>query len=96
MTIGTHTSTERKPIMSDSAPTLGPIRRHAGVAGQLSYSVSVTYAGEPAELVTFVGSTYGGPVVLVSGQGTQLFVTDAERFGPFGPAWVRAFFGHAG
>lgn len=75
-----------------SAPKLSQIRRRNGVAGQISYSVDVTYPGEPTETLTFVGSVYGGPVVMVSPNGAQAFVTDPQRFGSFGPEWVRRFF----
>lgn len=77
-------------------PELGPIRRHTGVAGQVSYSALVTYGDELPQRVTFVGSTYGGPVVMItrlSGEEVQTFVTDPARFGTFGPNWVRRFFG---
>ena len=81
----------------DTRPTLGRIVRHAGIAGQLAYSVSVTYPGERASVVTFTGSVYGapGPVVMVTpGNPRGMFVTDAGRFGEkFGPEWVRRFFG---
>jgi hypothetical protein len=76
------------------APVLGKIVRHSGIAGQLAYSTSVTYAGEPSSVVTFTGNVYGGPVVMVTpGMPRGTFVTDPERFGSFGPAWVRRFFG---
>jgi hypothetical protein len=84
-----------------SRPTLGRIVRHAGVAGQLAYSVSVAYqlpdgTMERASVVTFTGSVYGtpGPVVMVTpGIPRGTFVTDPGRFGEtFGPEWVRAFF----
>lgn len=74
-------------------PELGNITRHAGVAGQVSYSVTVTYPGESPETVTFVSSVYGGPVVMVTPSLAQTLVTDPERFGTFGPEWVRRFFG---
>lgn len=73
-------------------PTLGTIKRHNGVAGQVSYSVQVTYEGEAPEWITFVGSTYGGPVVMVTPRGHETFVTEPARFGEFGPDWVRRFF----
>ena len=79
-----------------TAPILGKIVRHSGVAGQLAYSVAVTYSGEGATVVTFTSSTYGGPVVMVTpGTPRGVFVTDAGRFGEFGPSWVRRFFGDA-
>ena len=75
-----------------SAPTLGNITKTAGVAGQVSYSVEVTYPGETASRATFVGSVYGGPVVMIMPSGAQTFVSDPGRFGKFGPEWVRRFF----
>ena len=75
-------------------PTIGKIRRHNGVAGQIAYSVSVTYPGEDSSVVTFVGSSvYGGPVVMQTESNPRgVFVVDVERFGKFGPDWVRRFF----
>ncbi len=73
------------------APVIGPIRRTAGVAGQYQLTADVTYPGEDTRTVGFVGSAYGGPVVMVS-DGFQTFVTDPDRFGAFGPDWVRRFF----
>jgi hypothetical protein len=72
--------------------TLGPITRTNGVAGQFSLSVPVTYPDEPTEVITFVGSVYGGPVVMVTPTGTQTFVTNPSRLGKFSPEWVRRFF----
>jgi hypothetical protein len=74
------------------ALSIGKIRRSNGVAGQVSYSVDVTYPDEPTSRVEFVGSTYGGPVVMVTNSG-QTFVVNPGRFGEFGPDWVRRFFG---
>lgn len=74
-------------------PTLGTIQKHAGIAGQIAYSVTVTYPDEAPRRVEFIGDVYGGPVVMVTP--TNLggtFVTHPERFGKFGPAWVRKFF----
>ena len=79
-----------------TSPTLGKIRKQNGPAGQISYSVTVTYSGESPDVVTFVGSAYGGPVVMVLPSGTQTFVTDPGRHGKFGPAWVRSFFADRG
>jgi hypothetical protein len=74
-------------------PTLGPILRSNGVAGQIAYSVSVTYPGEDSSVVTFVGSVYGGPVVMQTESNPRgVFVKDVERFGKFSPEWVRRFF----
>lgn len=71
--------------------------RHTGVAGQLSVDVTVTYPGEDSRLVSFVGNSAGGPVVMVTGEGAagQTFVYDPNRFGSFADnptVWVRRFF----
>ena len=74
-------------------PKLGTIRRRNGVAGQYSLSVTVTYPDEPSGVVTFVGSVYGGPVVMQTpGLPDGVFVSSPERFGRFGTEWVRRFF----
>lgn len=75
-----------------TAPTLNKITRHNGIAGQVAYSVDVTYPGEDTARIEFVGSVYGGPVVMVFPNGAQTFVTDPERHGTFGREWVRRFF----
>ena len=75
-----------------AGPELGKITRQNGVAGQVSYSVKVTYPGAAPSVVQFVGSTFGGPVVMVTRTFGQQFVRDQGRFGPFGPEWVRRFF----
>lgn len=76
-----------------SAPTISKITKHNGVAGQVSYSVDVTYPGEAPETIEFVGSVYGPPVVMVTpGNPRGVFVTQPERFGKFGPEWIRRFF----
>lgn len=71
--------------------------RNAGVAGQFSVDVIVTYPDEDSRLVSFVGNRAGGPVVMVTGEGVsgQTFVYDPNRFGSFADdptAWVRRFF----
>lgn len=68
------------------------IRKGAGIAGQFPVTARVGYTDEAPREVTFVGSVYGGPVVMDSGTG-QVFVTDPSRFGKFGVEWVRRFFG---
>jgi len=74
-------------------PVLGKIKRSNGVAGQVSYTVEVTYPDEDTSPVTFVGSVYGGPVVMLTESMPEgVFVNDVERFGVFGPDWVRRFF----
>ncbi|AGB26988.1 hypothetical protein Mycsm_06885 (plasmid) [Mycobacterium sp. JS623] len=85
--------------MGEVTPTLGEIVRNNGIAGQVSYRVNVSYPGEPTKPVVFVGNELGGPVVMITtaagGNETQVFVDDPARFGPFGPEWVRQFFGSA-
>lgn len=85
---------------------LSDIRTHAGLAGQVSVTFTVTYnhtdpeTGEPSQdgpwHGEFVGSTYGGPVVAISHDtGAQTFVSDPSRFGEFGNdpvKWARAFY----
>lgn len=68
------------------------VKRERGVAGQVSYSAAVRYPGETVSIVSFVGSVYGGPVVMVTPSGAQTFVTDPSRFGEFGEEWVKRFF----
>ena len=78
-----------------TVPTVTDIRRHAGVAGQFSYTATVTYPGEGPERITFVGSTYGPPIVMVTPGGIEVFVADPvlDRIGRrLDPDWVRAFF----
>lgn len=76
-------------------PQIANVRCRVAIADQIGCSVDVTYPGEPTETVIFVGTATGvGPVVMVSPNGTQVFVTDPGRFGTFGPEWVRRFFGN--
>lgn len=78
---------------------LGKITRENGVAGQIAYSVNVSYPEDNNPdarpyRVTFVGNSFGGPIVMITrGNPSGTFVRDPERFGPFGPEWVRRFFG---
>ena len=72
--------------------TIEKITRANGVAGQVSYTAKVAYPGEPTSEVTFVGSVYGGPVIMVLPSGRQTFVTESSQYGKFGPQWVRNFF----
>ncbi len=69
------------------------IRKQNGPAGQISYTAS-TDDGP----LTFVGSVYGGPIVMVTPTGAQTFVSDPGRFASsraFGNLlnedWVRNF-----
>jgi hypothetical protein len=73
------------------SPTLSNLRRYNGTAGQFSLAVEVTYPGEDTRTVEFVGSVYGGPVLMVTDAG-QTWVTDPGRFGSFGKVWVTKFF----
>ena len=74
-----------------TTPSLGTIKKFGQIAGQVGYSVEVSYPGETPRFVSFIGSCYGGPVVMCSGA-TQVFVDDPSRFGSFSPDWVRRFF----
>jgi hypothetical protein len=72
-------------------PTVTKLFQRKGVAGQFSVQATVTYPGEAPSIVEFVGSVYGGPVLMVTDLG-ETWVTDPGRFGKFGKAWVRKFF----
>lgn len=74
-----------------SAPQHLHLKRHGGIAGQFSVTADVTYADEATRRVEFVGSTYGGPVVMRTGS-VETFVSDPGRFGEFGVDWARRFF----
>ena len=85
---------ERLAVMPDS-PKLGKITRHNGIAGQFSYSVMTTYPGEPSARVEFVGSVYGGTIIMVTDAGTQIPISSrvTDRIGStLDPAWIRSFF----
>ncbi len=81
--------------------TIHTLKRCNGVAGQVSYTVGVTHSLDIAEgddtisYTTFVGQQgMAGPVVRISHNDRQSFVTEPSRFGAtFGEAWVRSFFG---
>lgn len=74
----------------DASPIIHRVKRHAGIAGQFSVTATVEYPDEPVRDVTFVGSVYGGPVVMQS-DGREMFVTAPDRFGVFGTEWARRF-----
>lgn len=79
--------------MSDTRPVVDKITRKDGLAGQIAYTATVHYPGSPLSQTTFVGSMYGGPVVIIVDHGQeQFFVDDPGRFGPFGEEWVRRFY----
>jgi hypothetical protein len=82
---------EGSRIMPDDSPHIYSARKQPGIAGQYAVSARVGYPDEPPRDVTFIGSVYGGPVVMVS-DGRETFVDDPGRFGKFGEAWVRRFF----
>jgi hypothetical protein len=76
-------------------PTISNVKRNNGIAGQYTVSATVQYPGEAAETVTFVGSTYGGPIVMVTPSGVQTFVSAdvVDRIGAtLTPEWVERFF----
>jgi hypothetical protein len=73
------------------SPTVSKVFRRNGVAGQFAIQCTVDYPGEEPRVVEFVGSTYGGPVLMVTESG-HTWVTDPGRFGSFGRGWVRRFF----
>lgn len=78
-----------------TTPTVTNIRRIPGIAGQYGYQADVQYPDEPKETIIFTGSAYGGPIVMVSPSGTQVFVSRAviDRLGEnLSPEWVRGFF----
>lgn len=72
-------------------PTVTKVFRRNGVAGQFAVQATVTYPGEEPRVVEFVGSAYGGPVLMVTEHG-HTWVTDPDRFGKFGKGWVVRFF----
>jgi hypothetical protein len=91
------TSTLTTDTATSVRPTLGRIVRHSGIAGQYALSVLVTYPGELGTVVTFTGSTYGGPIVMQwPGFPRGIFVADEvmDRCGrKLSPEWVRRFYG---
>jgi len=74
-----------------TAPTVTKIFNRKGVAGQFAVQCTVTYPGEEPKVVEFVGSHYGGPVLMVTDTG-HCWVDEPGRFGRFGKGWVRRFF----
>ena len=76
--------------------TLLAIRREEGVAGQYAYHCRIKYfPDEPASRVTFVGSAYGGSVVMISEVWGQMIVAEevAYRCGALlSPEWIRRFY----
>lgn len=71
------------------------IKRHNGIAGQVSVTADVAYLDEYPTRQEFAGSVYGGPVVAVLSPGHQVFVVNHERHGSFGAdpvAWLRRYY----
>ena len=80
--------------MSNS-PVVTKVRKRNGIAGQFQVSASVQYPGEAASTVAFVGSVYGGPIVMVTPEGRQVFVSArvTDRIGAtLDAGWVARFF----
>jgi hypothetical protein len=79
-----------------SAPEALEIHRNVrGIAGAYSISADVKYPGEDTERVTFLGSVYGGPIVMITPAGHQIIVSSVvmDRCGSIlSEGWVRAFF----
>lgn len=81
--------------MSEQTADVLGITRSSGVAGSYAYTARVRYPGELPSMITFVGSVYGPPIVMVTPGGAQVFVARGvlDRIGDkLDPAWVRAFF----
>jgi len=79
-------------------PKVLSVKKNHGVADQVSYIAFVEYEDEPVSMVGFAGNTSGspGPVVMITGDNMQVFVSNPGRFGPkFDEAWVRKFFEEA-
>lgn len=77
-------------------PVIHAITRVNGVAGQYAYVVRLTYPGQAPDSVTLTSNVSGGPIVLGSSSGMQVFVSRdvLDRIGSvLTPDWVRAFFG---
>lgn len=78
-------------VIDRVTPTVTKLFQRKGVAGQFAVQATVTYPGEAPRTVEFVGSVYGGPVLMVTEHG-QNWVTEPGRFGTFGKGWVKRFF----
>lgn len=74
-----------------AAPAVSKVFQRKGVAGQFAVQATVTYPGEEPRIVEFVGSSYGGPVLMVTDT-FEVWVDEPGRFGTFGKDWVRRFF----
>lgn len=74
-----------------TGPKVDKIFNRKGVAGQFAVQCTVTYPGEDPRVIEFVGSHYGGPVLMVTDLG-ECWVDAPDRFGRFGKGWVKRFF----
>lgn len=75
--------------------TVQSITKTAGIAGQVRLTAAVQYPGEDTSTVSFVGSIYGGPVLMLTeGFPEGIWVRDSGRYGDkFDPEWIKRFFG---
>lgn len=77
-------------------PEVLRVKRKNGVGGQFQVTAHVQYGETSPDPVSFVGSVYGGPVVMVDFSGVQHIVSSPDRFGDFSTdweEWVYRFFG---
>lgn len=82
-----------------AAPELLDIQRENGIAGQYAVKVTVRYPGEETKHVIFVGSSYGGPIVMVTSNGVQTILPKGvtDRIGStVDSQWVVDFFADKG
>lgn len=82
--------------MSDPDPIVTDIKRTNGIAGAFEVSARVQYPDDDPVTARFVGSIYGGPIVVAMPSGAQTFVAQGvtDRIGStLNPEWVRRFFG---
>lgn len=79
----------------DTRPVVHDARMTHGVAGAVQVVAQVGYPGEAPRHVTFAGSVYGGPVVMVTGFGSHYVDQSVrERCGErLNVEWVMRFFG---
>lgn len=74
-----------------TAPVVSKVFQRKGTCGQFSVQATVTHPGEEPRVVEFVGSSYGGPVLMIT-ETWETYVSEPGRFGRFGKGWVRRFF----
>lgn len=81
--------------MAERGPTIESVRRERGVAGQYAMTAQVRYPGEGVQQVTFVANVHGGPIVMITPDRTQVFVSEdvIARLGrKVDRTWVEGFF----